>query len=359
MAKQSPLRALHEQNGAVFAVEEGWDLPLRFGDPLEEYSAVRSQVGMLDLCHRALLRFTGPDRVSYLQGMVSNDVKRLAPGEGAHAAVLEIQGKILADLRIFCTEDSFLLDLWEFLKERTLAHLHRYLIADEVEIADLTGQYGVVSLQGPKAERLLGDLFPELPARELDHRLLAVGDAEVRIARSSHTGEEGYDLFLAVKDMDPVMTRIREKGKTFSLRWIGAEAQETLRLEAGIPRYGVDMSEDTLLLETGLERAVSFTKGCYLGQEVVERIRSRGHVNKKLAGLLLAGGIGAEPGDPVRSGEREIGRVTSAVFSPTFKRSIALGYLHRDYLRPGTRTEIDHKGTIIPAEVSSLPFVKR
>src|SRR3990167_6909943 len=191
MPKQTPLKERHQANGAVFGEEDGWIMPLHFGDPLREYQAVRSHVGLLDLCHRTLLRFAGPDRVSYLQGMVSNDVKNLAPGEGIHAAVLDIQGRILADTRIFCLQDFFLLDLWEPLKEKILTHLNRYLIADDVEITDLTGQYGIVSLQGAKAGLLSRKLLPncEIPTRDLAHRPIRIGAAEGWMARSTHTGE--------------------------------------------------------------------------------------------------------------------------------------------------------------------------
>ncbi|TAJ98327.1 aminomethyl transferase family protein [bacterium] len=305
-----------------------------------------------------MLRFTGPDRVSYLQGMVSNDVKKLAPGEGVHAAVLDIQGKILADARIFCLDDSFLLDLWEPLKEKILIHLQRYLIADDVEINDLTGEYGILSLQGPKAGLLLRELFPNagIPARELAHCALKLGDAEVRITRSSHTGEEGYDLLISTKDLPSTASHIEETGKKFSLGWVGTQAQAILRVEAGIPRYGVDMNEDNLLLETGLDQAVSFQKGCYLGQEVVERVRSRGHVNKKLVGLVLEGNTAAEPGSLIRAGEKEIGRVTSSILSPARKCPLALGYVHRDYLQPGTAVAILSDVKTISATVSALPF---
>ncbi|MBI2987716.1 MAG: aminomethyl transferase family protein [Deltaproteobacteria bacterium] len=358
MPNQSPLKERHQADGAAFAEEDGWILPLHFGDPLREYHAVRSQVGLLDLCHCGLLRFTGPDRVPYLQGMVSNDVKKLVPGEGTYAAVLDIQGKILADIRIFCTDDSLFLDLRDSLKESILRHLNRYLIADDVEITDLTGQYGMLSLQGPKTRFLLKEIFPhsELPAKELAHAALRLGDAEIRIARCTHTGEEGYDLVMAVRDVLPAVSRIQEKGKQFSPAWIGTQAQEILRVEAGIPRYGIDMSDDTLLLETGLDKAVSFQKGCYLGQEVVERVRSRGHVNKKLAGMVLEGDAPAEHGSAIRADEKEIGRVTSSIFSPARNRPLALGYVHRDYLQPGTRVAIVSNSKTIPALVSALPF---
>lgn len=360
VAKQSPLKEQHQANGAHFVEEEGWILPLDFGDPAAEYRVVRSQVGILELCHRGILRFTGADRLSYLQGMVSNDVKQLPPGEGTHAAVLDVQGKILADVRIFCLEDSFLLDLWEPLKEKILTHLNRYLIADNVEISDLTGQYGIVSLQGAKAGLLSRKLLPncEIPTRELAHRPIRIGAAEGWMARATHTGEEGYDLFVAAGEILAAVALIQKAGQEFSLRWIGAQAQEVLRVEAGMPRYGIDMNEENLLLETGLDRAVSFHKGCYLGQEVVERVRSRGHVNKKLAGLILEGDKAAARGSMIRLEEKELGMVTSSVLSPARKCPLALGYLHRDYIQPGTALAVFSGGKTIPAVVSALPFYR-
>lgn len=360
MPKQSLLHELHRSGGAQFAEDNGWLLARHFGDPLREYQSVRSGVGLLDLCDRALLRFTGPDRASFLQGMVSNDIKRLAPGDGAQAAVLDIQGKILADTRVFCLEDSLLLDLWEPLKEKIIAHLGRYLIADDVAISDLTAEHAILSLQGPKSRTLLAVLFPDspLPAKELAHATLPLEEMEICAARCSHTGEDGYDLLLPANHMPRVSRLIQERGRAFSLSCVGTRAQEILRLEAGIPRYGVDMDEETLLLEAGLERAVSFDKGCYLGQEVMERIHSRGHVNKRLVGLMLEAESAALPGSAIRAAGREIGKVTSSVVSPIRKCPLALGYVHRDYARSGTTVAIDIAGKSVPAAVCALPFYR-
>jgi len=358
MSKQSPLTGLHRSNGAEFAEQDGWLLPLHFGDSCREYQAVRTAAGLLDLCHRCLLRLSGPDRVSFLQGMVSNDVKGLAPGEGTYAAFLDIQGKILADARVFCAEEFFLVDLWESRREKILAHLNRYLIADDVEIADWTDQRGILSLQGPKASRLIAELLQgdQIPPRALGHRASQIAGAEVSLIRSTHTGEEGCDLLIETKDLLPVALRIAELGKKLSLGWIGTKALEVLRIESGIPRYGIDMDENNLLLETGLEQAVSFDKGCYLGQEVIERIHSRGHINRRLGGMVLEGDVPAERGDAVRAGEKEIGKVTSSAFSPVRKAVLALGYVHRDYLKAGTPVTVEVQGKNVPAVISSLPF---
>jgi folate-binding protein YgfZ len=361
VAKESPLAEIHRSNGAEFAEENGWLLPARFGDPMQEYQGVRSHVGLLDFCHRGILRFTGPDRVSFLQGMVSNDVKKLSAGEGIAAAVLNIQGKILADCRVLCTQDSLLVDLWEFLKDKIAAHLDRYLIADEVEIADLSGELGILCLQGPMSGSLLKEFLEqaEIPAAEHSHRTFSIQGTEVRVIRSSYTGEEGYDLMIKRHDLSSILPRLRQLGGKFGARWVGSQALEILRVEAGIPWYGSDMTEDNLLLEAGLERAVSFQKGCYLGQEVVERIRSRGHVNKRLAGIVLDGDSSAATDDPVHADHKEIGRITTSVFSPFLKRHVALGYIHRDYLGPETPVSVKHDSELVKARIAALPFYER
>lgn len=358
MAKGSPLEKNHRANGAEFREEDGWRLPLHFGNSLHEYNAVRSAVGLLDHCNRSLLRFTGEDRVSFLQGMVSNDVTKLRTGQGMFATFADINGKILADTKLFCTDDSFCVELWEPLKDKIQAHLQKYLIADEVEIADLTDAYGIVSLQGPKSTQLLEELLgtKALPDHELSHGEFQIDAHRCRLVRATHTGETGFDLWITLSDLPVLAALIQEKGRAFSTQWIGTEAQELLRVEAGIPRYGVDMDDDNLVLETNLDDAVNFDKGCYLGQEVIERIHSRGHVNKRLVGMVLEGEVPAQRGDRIQAETKEVGRVTSSVLSPLLHRPVALGYVHKDYVNPGTPLTIQGDGKPFTAMVSPLPF---
>ena len=257
-------------------------------------------------------------------------------------------------------QNHLLIDLWEALKEKVVNHLNRYLIADEVEINDLTDRYGIVSVQGPKSDHLLEGLLKtnKLPSTELSHDEFTAANARFRVVHASHTGEKGYDLIIEKKDLLPLMLSIQKIGKAHSIRWVGCQAQEMLRVEAGIPRYGTDMSEDNLLLETGLDNAVSFQKGCYLGQEVVERINSRGHVNKKLVGLTLEGDQAARQGDAIYGGQSQVGEVTSSIFSPILKCPLALGYVQREHIEQGTQATIHSNGKRIPAVVSRLPFYK-
>jgi glycine cleavage system T protein len=359
MAKQTPLLEIHRRNGAELVEANGWILPAHFGAPLEEYEAVRCAVGLLDMCDHAALRISGPDRVSYLQGMVSNDVKKLSSGSGVYAAVLDVNGKILADLRVLCAEDSFILLVWEPLKDKVIAQLNRYLVADDVEIRDEAAAHGMLSIQGPHALLLLSAIAPrqDPPVHMHSHSVLRVGDNAVRAVRATHTGEEGFDLLVETQNIARVVEELNRAGAALSLRWTGLQAQEILRVEAGIPRYGIDMDENNLLLETGLDQAVSFQKGCYIGQEVIERVRSRGHVNRKLAGVVLGGKSPAHRGDKITFNGKEIGKITSSVFSPRLHHAVAMGYVQRDYLQPGMSVTVEVDGGQSAATLSALPFV--
>jgi len=359
MAKQSSLTDFHKQNGAVLAERDGWLLPLHFGDSNAEYTAVRSTCGFIDLSHRGLLQLTGADRLSFLQGMLSNDLKLLKPFEGQYATLLTQQGKVMADVRVLCSLNSFYLDFWESLKARVIEHLNRYLVADEVEIADRSNEYAILSVQGPQTEALLQKLFgtTELPAQLMHHAMVNNDGTAICVVRASHTGEAGFDLIAPKADLSSLATRLMESGKPFSAAWVGEDAHNVLRVEAGIPRYGVDFSDDNLLLEVGIEDAYSYTKGCYLGQEVVERIRSRGHVNRKLCGLMIEGSQPAESGAPLYAAEKEVGQITSSVVSPRVRRVIALGYVHKDFWQLGSELSIHRGGSKAGATVTSLPFL--
>jgi folate-binding protein YgfZ len=359
MAKQSSLQDMHRANGAAFIEQDGWVLPAHFGDVAGEYQALRSAAGVIDFAHRGLLQLTGPDRLSFLQGMLSNDMRALRPFEGAYATILTQQGKVIADVRVLCAMNSFYLDFWESLKDKILAHLNRYLIADEVEIADRSQEYTMISIQGPQSAGLLRRIIAsdvELPVHPKQHAMLDIGGVAVCLVHDRPTGEAGYDLIVPLSAAANIAQKLAAASKQFSARWVGEEAQNILRIEAGIPRYGVDFTEDNLLLEVGIDHAVSFTKGCYLGQEVVERIRSRGHVNKKLFGLLLDDETPSPAGAVIEVTGKPIGVITSSVFSPALKRAVAIGYLNKEYWTPGLEVSIRGDRPRC-ATVTLLPFV--
>lgn len=360
MPKESVLAQRHRARGARFTERDGWLLPEHFGDVLAEYRAAREAVAVLDLSQRGMLQFTGPDRLSFLQGMLSNDLRGLKTFDGQYAALLTQQGKVVADVRVLCAMNSFYLDFREFLKEKILAHLNRYLIADEVEIADRSEEYATLSLQGPRSEAFLrtlaGDI--ELPRNPAGHAMTEIEGGAACVVAASHAGATGFDLIVAKSHIEAIAARIEQAGQAFSARWVGGVAQEILRIEAGIPLYGVDFDENNLLLEVGLDHAVSFNKGCYLGQEVVERIRSRGHVNKRLCGLVLDEESAVHPGDAIVAQGKTTGSVTSSVLSPLLQKAIALGYLGRESWAPGNRVIVRSGGVERPATVAALPFAR-
>ncbi len=360
MAKQSSLFDFHKLQGAAFAESDGWLRPMHYGNIPGEYDTVRKSAGFIDLSHRALLQFTGDDRITFLQGMLSNDLRQLKTFEGQYATILNQQGKVLADARVLCAMNSIYLDFWDELKDKILAHLNRYLVADEVEIADRSEEYATLSLQGPRAEELLTGLAgpAELPKQMAHHAMFNADGVAICVVRATYTGETGFDLIMPRADLGKMAQRLTDSGRQLGAAWIGQEALDILRIEAGIPRYGTDVTEDNLLLEAALDSHVSFTKGCYLGQEIVERVRSRGHVNRKLRGLLIDGAVPARHGDAVQTGGKQIGMVTSSVGSPRLSRVIAMGYVHRDHWETGTPLTIDRDGTLLSARVTELPFVK-
>jgi len=353
---RSPLAEYHVAQGARLVAYHGAQVPARFSDPRQEHAAVRNAAGLFDFSFRAKFAVTGADRVRFLQGMVTNDVKNLTPGHGIYAAMLNPQGKILADMRLYCTEDRFLLDTDADLREKILQSLQHHIIADRVRLESL--ELYALALQGPRSRPLLEKtLHLDLPAmQEFDHFQTNYGGFTVRVARASSTGEEGYEIWVGEKGLLGVWGAACGQAPTYEMLPCGVEALESLRIEAGIPRYGSELSEDTLLLEAGLLNAVSFTKGCYVGQEIVERTRSRGHINWKLVGLLVRAPEPPAPGEKLTSAGQEIGEVASACVSPTLGQTIALAYVRREVAEPGTKLVL---APGIPVEVTALPFYKK
>ena len=354
---KTPLAVWHETQGAVLVNDRGIELPERFSDPREEYQAVREQVGLIDLSFRAQIRMTGEDRAAFLQGMVSNDVKALRPGDGCLATLLTEQGRLVADLRVYALDACFLLDVDARIKEKLIETLSRFIIADDVEMEDLSETQTTLALQGPLSSEVLAAAgIAAVPSKMFQHVEATLAGVATRLVRTDDTGEDGYEILVPRGQAESVWQTLLQVGAPLGLRPVGLIALNTLRIEAGIPWYGVDMDEGRIVLEVGLEQAISFRKGCYLGQEVVERASARGHINRKLTGLLVQGNTLPTGGDKLFHDAQEVGWVTSAAVSPRLDRPIALGYVRREHLAPGTRLHIDRQGTPVIAEVTTLPF---
>ena len=356
---KSALSAWLESQGASLTDDRGVELPNSFTNPQDEYAAVCEKVGLIDLSFRTQVKFTGEDRSDFLQGMLSNDVKALRPGDGCPATLLTEQGRIVADLRVYAEESAILLDLDTRIREKTVGALDRFIIADDVEIEDLSAYQVTIAVQGPTAAQILVTAgLSSLPERELQHRDVTIADVQVRVIRSDQTGKGGYE-FHVPGDRAPVVWQAL--AQLDGLLPVGHTALNILRVEAGIPWYGLDMDEDRIVLEVGLDQAISFNKGCYLGQEVVERASARGRMNRQLSGFLLQNEAQAAlptRGDRLVKDDKEVGWLTSVTTSPTLGRSIALGYVRREHGEPGTRLRIDRPDMDMIAEVIKLPFLQ-
>lgn len=283
----------------------------------EDYWTLRRGVGWLDLSARSRLLLKGADRKRFLHGQVTNDVNKLAVGQGCYAAIVSAKGKIESDVYIWCLDDALLLDFEPGLTQKIATRFEKYVIADDVQIEDAAAQYSMFTVQGREASPPVhggGYVFPN--------------------ARGT---PKGFDVFVPAGD------RVDLPGQRCS-----DEALEIVRIEAGLPRFGVDMDETNLAPEAGIEaRAISYTKGCYIGQEVISRIRTYGQVAKALRGLKCE--TLPTPGDKLFAQGKEVGYVTSAVVSPALKANIALGYVRKEHNAVGTKLD--------GAEIVQLPFV--
>jgi tRNA-modifying protein YgfZ len=316
-----------------------------------EYRALTEGAGVIERRGRGKLDVTGPDSLEYLQGQVTNDVESLSPGQGCYAAILNAKGHMLADARVLARgAEELWLDTEPVALERALADLRMYKIGRRVEVSDRTSERAIVSIVGPRAggsvSAALGLEERALPAAEHAHLDASLDGDAVVVART----DLGFDLLLAADAAARAIEALAGHGATA----VGPEAAEIVRVESGRPRYGLDMGEENLPAEAGIvERAVSFTKGCYVGQEPVARMHYKGRPNRHLRGLELSGQ--AQRGDALRASGKQVGAVTSASVSPA-RGPIALALVRRE-IAPGEEVEVGEGG--VRARVVELPFEAR
>jgi tRNA-modifying protein YgfZ len=305
-----------------------------------QYRQIREDCGVLARDGRAIIAVTGPDGAEYLQGQLTNDVEALAVGEGQYAALLDRKGKMQTDLRVLrIGEEEIQLDLEPEPLPRALKHLTMYSIGRDVSVADASTERALLSLVGPRAVEIAGTA----PLREYGSQPTRIAGIEVVAAGT----REGIDLFCAAADRERLLAALIDAGAVE----VSAEAVEIVRVEAGVPRYGAEMDAGTMPAEAAIvEDAVSFTKGCYIGQETVARLHYKGKPNRHLRGLRLSGA--AAPGAPLRLGEKEVGTLGGSVVSPAFG-PIGLAIVRRE-AEPGTELTVGEDG--VTAEVVALPF---
>ena len=310
---------------------------------------------MIDRRRTGRILLTGVDRRSYLQGLLTNDIEALTPGTGCYAAMLTAQGRMMTDLRVLELGDVILLDVPLQVTAQIRDHLDRFVFSEDVQVEDVTAVRGEIGIYGPGALDVVVKAGMEgvAPASVFATTRVRFAGADAVLVRSDEASVAGYDIIVDTPHMEPVTAALAAAG---AVRVSESDA-EAVRIESGRPRFGVDMNADTIPLEAGLEAgAISRSKGCYVGQEVIVRVQDRGHgrVAKRLVGLTFdADAQPPAPGAPIVSGDREIGRVTSATWSPALARPIALGYVHRDFVEPGTQVAVE----AVAAVVTALPLV--
>jgi len=333
------------------------------------YDAVRKTSGVRDRSDEGRLRVTGPDRAAWLQGLLTNDIAAVKPGGGCYAAYLTPQGRMISDVRVLERGDFMLLDVPAAQKAFVLERLTTFIIMEDVAVDDVTESLARVAVHGPEAAALLervvkvDDGTPLASLVEHASTVAQLDGRPVVVAGSRELGGEitGFDVYCPAPVKEDLLRALVAAGA----EPIADNAWHARRIEAGSPLFGADMTTETIPLEAGIEdRAISFTKGCYVGQEIIIRVMHRGggRVARKLVGLRPVAAASSPdaaiaPETPLFAGEKSIGRITSAAWSPRFNQWIAMGYVQRESAEAGTRVAIGQPGTGgVEAVVTALPF---
>lgn len=326
-----------------------------------EYQALRERgAGILDFPSRGLIEVSGGEAVRFLNGLVTNDVAKLENNAWMQAAFPNAQGRLLALVRVLRTSnDKFLFDVDAVNYEKILQNLFRFTFAGDFKVADLSNDYSLITIQGKKAAEIISqipDSNLQIPNSKNQIAVFEFQNHEIKLINTTHTAENGFDLFVPNNLIQDLTSAL----ETLGAIKISEDTREVLRVEAGVPKYGVDIDESTIVLETGMDEAVSFNKGCYIGQEIIARIHFRGHVAKRLSGLIFEENVEIQPNDELKSlAGKAAGRITSASFSPALDKRIALALIRYEFLEPGTELFVVREGNqLTKAKVATLPFVQ-
>ena len=323
-----------------------------------QYAALHDSAGVRLCSERTAIRMSGDDRVAFLHGMCSNDIKGLETRSLVPALFLTEHAHVIADANVWAMPDALLLETESTLWPAIRAHLDRFLVADDVEFEESAEgvQYAsVIRIDGPKAADAVSAAFGQPSALTGAWRFIETADGGVLVAQVTRWGAPAYTLLAESGAASELVNRIAASASGIGARQVGNEAAEVLRVESGTVRVGVDTGEKTIALEARMESAISFNKGCYIGQETVERATARGAIKRRLMGLKIDGNRAPAPGARVLLDGREVGALTSPVFSPRFG-VLALAILHHSAWTAGTRVSIREPGAEMSALVSDLPF---
>ena len=355
MPLETPLIALHESAGAKMGEYFGVRLPARFGEFAAEYAALRRAVAVIDTNFRAAFSFTGPDRQRYLNAVLTSNVRDLKAGRGTVGLLLTPQGHILAEVETFAGEDSILAFSHAMVRERTHSTFEKFIIMDDVTLEDVTPSTATLDVVGPRAAALVSEIaernFVDMPL--FAHKEAVLDRIACRVVRREIAGDPAATLIVSRAQVADLWTALVGRVRAHGGAPAGMEAFNSVRLEVGTPWFGTDYGDKQIPHEAGLEQShINYEKGCYTGQEIVERVRSRGHVNRRLTELQFSTSAAPPAGTALLRDGNDVGSVTSTGYSPRVGRAIGLGYVRREQSAIGTI--LDASGT--PAEVTEPPL---
>jgi folate-binding protein YgfZ len=358
--KQSVLLETQKERGVEIGEYYGWQMPSRYLNSSQEVRNVRENVGICDLTFGGAIRVSGTEATQFLQGLVTNDVKALEKGKGMRAAFLTGHGKVKAFCYILGMGDSFLILNDPQTHDKVFKYVFPFSYAGDFPVEDVSEQFQLLTLQGANSLLVLKEScfepVPQLNEYEWIGTILA--GQKVLVVKHSRTGEEGYDILVPKSGLKDVWDFLLLKGEFHSLSPFGLESLNILRVEAAIPEYGIDIDESNMLLETGLDDVVSFTKGCYTGQEAVAMATYRGHVSKKLSLLSFSRDVPFFSGEKVFAQDKEIGTLSSVVESETFDSKIALACIKYGFFEKGMPVEVKTEQGKYPGEVIN-PYLNK
>ncbi len=332
----------HQQKGAVFEDYFGLEIPSHYGDPEQEYWHIRKDAGLRDVSHFGKVRITGRDRLRFLNGMLTSEIKTLETGKGTYALFLDVKGHIQCDMKVYAFPDYVLLVFQHYLLEKLMMGLDRYIMSEDVKMQDVTPEFAMIQVLGPQAGSLLAAKgLEDLPESSYNHRTIDIAGSNANLIRLP----AGYALLAPVSAGATILPFLEGP-------WIGSKAFEVFRIESGLPLMHRDMDESNFPQESGLKEVLDFQKGCYLGQETMARIDAQGHVNRHLMGFLLS--APANAGEKVFRDSKEVGRITSATQSLLLREPFAIGYIRREFAREGETVEVGTHNTT--AVVRHLPL---
>jgi folate-binding protein YgfZ len=337
-ALDTPLSAIHARAGAKMGVWFGCALPDDFGDAASEFRSARESVALIDKNYRLYLSFTGPDRIRYLNAVLTNNIKKLSAGQGNVSLLLNPQGHILAEIETYAFEEKLFCVSYAMIRERLLEVLDKFIIMDDVKLTDETHRFGALALEGPKAAAIVLQIsgVDILPLGELTSTDAAVDAIPCRIVKRSPGGIAGAEFVVQQENLAALWEVLLVSVRTHGGWPMGYKALSGLRLAQNVPWFSYDFGEKQIPHEAGLQDShISYTKGCYTGQEIVERVRSRGQVNRQRVSLVFSGDAVPESGTTLTLDGKEVGFVTRAAKAWQPEKILGMGYLRREAVVPG------------------------